>query len=40
MQRQLVLKSFSNKIAMQMGLKIVDSAQKKGLIIGIEILPF
>ena len=37
MQRQLVVKSFSNKSAMQMGLKIVDLAQKKGLIIGVDI---
>ncbi len=37
MQRQLVLKSFSNKNAMQMGLQIVDLAQKKGLIIGVEV---
>ncbi|OUS35749.1 hypothetical protein A9R01_06600 ['Osedax' symbiont bacterium Rs2_46_30_T18] len=36
-QRQLVLKSFSNKNAMQMGLQIVDLAQKKGLIIGVEV---
>ena len=37
MQRQLLLKSFSNKEALKMGLKVVDLAQQKGLIIGVEI---
>ncbi|MCJ8297899.1 MAG: heme-binding protein [Pseudomonadales bacterium] len=37
MQKQLVLKSFSNKEALKMGLKVVDLAQQKGLIIGVEI---
>ena len=37
MERQLVVSSFSNKLSMSMGLKIIELANGKGLSIGVEV---
>jgi len=37
MERQLVLEKFSNRIALDLGLKVVKLAQEKDLIVGVEV---
>jgi len=37
MEKQLVLESFSNKKAMEIGLQIIELAKRKDLVIGVEV---